>query len=75
MRSGRLRIAIAGGNDEVWETVVSARQVHMTFVGTFFFGTLFFGTFFFFGTCGKNMLDVCYDLTLYYEYRAMVDTR
>ena len=27
MRSGRLRIAI---NDEVWETVVSAKQVHMT---------------------------------------------
>ena len=30
MRSGRLKIAIAGGNDEVWETVVSAKQVHMT---------------------------------------------
>ena len=30
MRSGRLKIAIAGGNDEVWETVVSAKQVHVT---------------------------------------------
>ena len=25
-----VRIAAAGGNDEVWETVVSAKQVHMT---------------------------------------------
>ena len=30
MRSGTLSIAIVGCNDEVWETVVSAKQVHLT---------------------------------------------
>ena len=32
MRSGRLSIAIAGGNDEVGTTDESTRQVHMTWV-------------------------------------------
>ena len=32
MRSGRLSIAIAGGNDEVGRTDESTKQVHMTWV-------------------------------------------
>ena len=30
MRSGRPKIAIAGRNDEVWETAVSSKRVHTT---------------------------------------------
>ena len=51
MRSGRLSIAIAGGNDEVGRTVESNKQVHMTWVED---ATKEEGL-------GKNMLDVCCD--------------